>query len=598
MRKSFWTSLLLILLALALMVLAAGRIGPITNLRRQYDIEPINPFADAEVTSDLRIPTVAFFTFRSIAIDYLWIRADNLKQEGQYFDALHLARMICALQPNLPSVWIFQAWNMAYNISVALPNAAERWNWVQAGYKLLRDEAIPANPRSPLLYRELGWFLEHKIGGISDDRHRFYKLAFAYEMMPILGSGTHEEIQALADAERDWPTLKAEPAIATLIEQIKEAQVEFADDEQMFVGWLDFKVSPNRYSPQLHQVIANNIRTEPFRKLDLFIRARTLRREWKMDPAKMVELNQKYGPVDYENEGKRLSLDWRLSYCHAIYWCEQGLPHADVKGKKHLALQRIIYHSLQDLFHYGYLQIFPGPPPVLSSKRQEGQEVLESEQQAQMRIFLSQDLRMFPIAYQATLDVIDSYIKHKGKDPGGVVAGSVNLCRAGIVSLYLAGHSNYSHIYYNDLRQRYPDKKDYQKSLEEFIANHLKEEIAEISPKNASDYVDSMLRRSYAYYAVGNDDMSTFFKKYAEQVYRYNKQQDTAVHVGRLDLPDFARMHRLALKNFMMDPQINPYRKSMLAQRMRIEAPEEFDWLKNEFEKQKKDSLPGPVNAQ
>ena len=78
----------MIFLALGMMAGAASRIGTINEQRRKYNFNPTDPITDRETAAKLRLPTAALFTFRSLVIDYLWIRADNLKDEGQYFDAM------------------------------------------------------------------------------------------------------------------------------------------------------------------------------------------------------------------------------------------------------------------------------------------------------------------------------------------------------------------------------------------------------------------------------------------------------------------------------------------------------------------------------
>ena len=128
--------------------------------------------------------------FRGLVVDILWMRADKLKEEGQFFDARQLAEWITKLQPRFAAVWEFHAWNMAYNISVAIPatQPEQRWRWVKNGYELLRDEGIPLNPKSIPLYRELGRIFQHKLGGVSDDAQEYYKLQFAEEIGPLLES--------------------------------------------------------------------------------------------------------------------------------------------------------------------------------------------------------------------------------------------------------------------------------------------------------------------------------------------------------------------------------------------------------------------------
>ena len=93
--------------------------------------------------------TAAGGTFRGIAADILWARAEKLKEEGKYYELHQLAKWICTLEPRFGQVWQFQAWNMSYNISVAMHTADERWHWVYNGIRLLRDEGIPNNEKQP-----------------------------------------------------------------------------------------------------------------------------------------------------------------------------------------------------------------------------------------------------------------------------------------------------------------------------------------------------------------------------------------------------------------------------------------------------------------
>src|SRR2546426_73795 len=86
-------------------------------------------------------------------------------------------------------VWRYQAWNMAYNISVKFRDPSDRWRWVQRGIELLRDDGLRYNPKEALLYRELAWFFQHKMGQNMDDAHLTYKFEWAAEMTRVLGAG-------------------------------------------------------------------------------------------------------------------------------------------------------------------------------------------------------------------------------------------------------------------------------------------------------------------------------------------------------------------------------------------------------------------------
>ena len=135
----------------------------------------------------LAFTTVALGGFRGLIANVLWIRANDLQQEDRFFEQVQLSDWITKLEPAFVQVWLVQAWNMAYNISVKFRDPYDRWRWVQRGIELLRDEGIKYNPKEALLYRELGWFFQHKMGQNLDDAHLVYKSEWAREMTGVMG---------------------------------------------------------------------------------------------------------------------------------------------------------------------------------------------------------------------------------------------------------------------------------------------------------------------------------------------------------------------------------------------------------------------------
>jgi hypothetical protein len=81
--------------------------------------------------------------------------------------------------------------------------------------------------------------------------------------------------------------------------------------------------------------------------------ARLLRSKYKMDPLKMREVNERYGP-----------LDWRLPETHAIYWCSVGLDKSR-KDEDVRKLRTGIYQSMNLSFQRGRLVLSSNAPPRL-----------------------------------------------------------------------------------------------------------------------------------------------------------------------------------------------------------------------------------------
>ena len=140
----------------------------------------------------LAFTTVALGGFRGLISNYLWIRANDLQLDDKFFEAAQLADWITDLEPHFTQVWLFQAWNMVYNISVKFKDFSDRWRWVERGIELLRDDGLRYNPNDVLIYRELSWFFQHKIGQNLDDANWYYKQQWAGEMTPFFGpNGTN-----------------------------------------------------------------------------------------------------------------------------------------------------------------------------------------------------------------------------------------------------------------------------------------------------------------------------------------------------------------------------------------------------------------------
>jgi hypothetical protein len=132
---------------------------------------------------------------RSIAAEVIWFRADRLQEEGRYVEMAQLASMLTFMEPHTPEVWSYAAWNLAYNISVMMPTDEDRWRWVLAAIRLLRDEGLALNPRSRELYRELAWLFELKIGADIDSASPLYREKWKAIVEDVKKRGAWEELK-------------------------------------------------------------------------------------------------------------------------------------------------------------------------------------------------------------------------------------------------------------------------------------------------------------------------------------------------------------------------------------------------------------------
>jgi hypothetical protein len=295
------------------------------------------------------VVTAALGTFRGLAVDLLWARADKLEMEGEFYEAQTLAEWITTLQPRFQKVWGFQAWNLAWNISAATQVPAERWGWVRRGIELLRAKGIPLNPKAAILYTDLAWIFQNKIGRESDKEHWYYKARLAEEMQELLGDlvGGRSTTEVIARFRKisDAPSSLDElinkvPAVQSCLDVLARHGMQpdrhflrMLGRVMMQFGSLDAQILGDTPLPQgvngdLLSAVSNDRETahNVFEHLVPFLQRQVLENEYSMNVGEMQALMEQYGP-----------LDWRHPEAHGMYWAELGVKVArDSKQRQEL----------------------------------------------------------------------------------------------------------------------------------------------------------------------------------------------------------------------------------------------------------------------
>jgi hypothetical protein len=111
---------------------------------------------------------------RGVAANILWTKASHYKKTEDWDNLRATLEQITKLQPNFVYVWIFQGWNLAFNVSVEFDDYRSRYHWVKKGIDFL-IEGTHYNRDNPRLLKELGWSFQQKIGR-SDERVQFREL--------------------------------------------------------------------------------------------------------------------------------------------------------------------------------------------------------------------------------------------------------------------------------------------------------------------------------------------------------------------------------------------------------------------------------------
>jgi hypothetical protein len=132
----------------------------------QADLGEIDPASET-----IKLATLGM---RGVAANILWEKANQYKAEEDWANLSATLEQIARLQPNFISVWVFQGWNLSYNVSVEFDDYHDRYRWVIKGIDFLKEGA-DYNHDEPRLLTDIGWTIAHKIGK-ADEHVQFRKL--------------------------------------------------------------------------------------------------------------------------------------------------------------------------------------------------------------------------------------------------------------------------------------------------------------------------------------------------------------------------------------------------------------------------------------
>lgn len=486
-------------------------VGPINNTRTELGIAQETRYADAPKYVLL---AASLGTFRGLAADILWYRAEKQKNEGKLFEANTTAGWITTLQPRFGQVWVFQSWNMAYNISVITHTPEERWDWVNKGIKLLRDEGIVYNPTNIAIYRQLGWTFFHKIGQRADDMNQYYKAKLAMEWQEILGNQTEGATKALA-LERFKPIADAAdgyfaldntgadprdpltrlydkyPSTRTLVGELRRIGYEpnqtclrtigrismfqrFGDPREL-VG-PDGPLLDDR-GRKLFDLLLDTTNAEALENLIPFMQARTLIEDYHMEPNRMYRLMERFGPMD-----------WRHAGSQAIYWGATGVEKAgELKDKTKIDVlntDRQVIQGLQMLMNAGTLSFDP----------------------MTLRIDTTPDPRFIDAYGDAMVEANERQMDIEWAGSGNTKSfeqGHENFLLRAVLYAYLYGDLDQSQRYYKQLRDLYGQKPHnqyprprYTVPLRDLIADEIKNDW-QMTDQVARPMIESLMIKAF-----------------------------------------------------------------------------------------------------
>lgn len=111
---------------------------------------------------------------RGLATTFLWSAAIEKQKKHEWNEVDLLVSSITKLQPNFITPWLFQSWNLAFNVSVECDQPRDKYYYIIRGLDLLaegerRNQGSDIFPGHPEIRHTLGVFYLRKIG-LSDEK--------------------------------------------------------------------------------------------------------------------------------------------------------------------------------------------------------------------------------------------------------------------------------------------------------------------------------------------------------------------------------------------------------------------------------------------
>src|ERR1051325_5299690 len=122
---------------------------------------------------------------RGIAVTMLWYNAMDKQKRGEWHELELLVKSITKLQPYFITPWLYQSWNISFNVAVECDKPRDKYYYISRGLELLAegerrnrgtgDAAAPDDPKrvvypgNPDLRYYMGFTYQLKIG-TSDER--------------------------------------------------------------------------------------------------------------------------------------------------------------------------------------------------------------------------------------------------------------------------------------------------------------------------------------------------------------------------------------------------------------------------------------------
>ena len=210
-------------------------------------------------------------------------------------------------------------------------------------------------------------------------------------------------------------------------------------------------------------------------------RAEVLRTKHKLDPERMLAVDQQYGPFD-----------WRVPESHAIYWSVLGFEKCKTE-EEIIKLRRVLWQSMQRAVQKGNL----------------------IENFADQRLEFGPNLDMIPNANRA----YENMLEEEPDRQDYIGLGHSNFLRDAVYFLYTHSRIEDALRWYRYGKEQYPQAFRGAENLDDFVVQRVDEQVTDGKLWRVNAILEGILGRYYYSAALGDEEQANGYAMLARNVW-------------------------------------------------------------------------------
>ena len=266
----------------------------------------------------------------------------------------------------------------------------------------------------------------------------------------------------------------------------------------------------------------------PRRKIELYLVERNIRMDFKMDPERMLKLEQQYAPME-----------WRLPESHAMYWAlvalELRLDPVSGKPEDTIDARRLVFFCTQQLYRRGTI--------LFRSRSQVG------------RMLFGFNLAFISAAEKEFTYIVDYYrARPTERAAENIGDPEKQFLEEAVRVMSWAGQEREAKRLYKKLQTRYPSDDRKNQDIDSWVTGQVRKMVQEWGRQTqVQTLCSAMLLRGYAHLIVGQMDLATAYHEQCRQMWGWYREDEILRQTDKREesVPTFDELKSIVVEGIL-----------------------------------------------